>query len=177
VKNAKKEVEKLKKEYGLSMGSICSLFEKYRPQNYSDIRAMGFKLTNVGSGLFRSAYRIDKSSIVVKLPKTDSQGSEGWESGVGHAREEFKKINKIQKTGKYAPLVRYLPHIYYFDKKTGIMIMPLYYPYRTYKERQLVSTFLSNLVYDLHGGDGDIHSANVASTEYGEPVLIDLGYF
>jgi hypothetical protein len=167
----KEEVKSLRKKNLLDEEEVIRLFKKYKPEDYDEVESV-FKLKYLGSGIFRRAYQIRGLDLVVKTP----DGASRFDSNLRHAKEEIRKIQRIRKAKKYSPLRRYLPKIHYFNKYNGVMLMTKYskWPSNT---KDVVTQIISNLITDLRGHEGDLHENNIARDEWGEPVIIDLGYF
>lgn len=150
---------------------VVGLFKKYKPKTYEDVIGLGFKLKQLGSGLYRIGYQIDNLPFVVKLCKESDPTS----SDVQHANEEMAALKKLSKS-KFKTLHRYLPKVFYFNKSSGITLMPLY-KHLAYKESEHFIDFVNKLYWDLGGKDGDLHTSNVAfDNEKEEYVIIDLGF-
>lgn len=152
---------------------VISFFKKNRP-TFEQIKA-NFLLKKVGDGLFRNVYAID--DLVVKVPKKSNLKTDHT-SNLYHARAEVRQINRIRKMKKYKLLRSFLPEIYYFDKKSGILLMP-YYQKPTKKDAEVAAEIFSRLAREVgrHSG-GDIHDQNVMYDLENETyVIVDLGYF
>jgi hypothetical protein len=152
----------------LDVDQVIALFKEHKPANLDEILDIGLSLHPIGSGVFRNTYQINKLPLIVKIPMSIS-----WDENVEHSLIEIAKINKIKKDKKYKLLRRYLPEVYYANKQ-GIILMPKYRMLK-YNEGRIVSDFIGNMLFDINGDSGDMHSSNVACNADGEYVIIDLG--
>lgn len=152
----------------------------FKPKTIGDIKHLGFKVKLLPTdGLYRDVYRIAGRPLVVKVPKDEEQPS--LEDNINHSKAEWKAVKRIKRFKKFETLKRYMPEIYYFNEKTGLMVMK-YYP-KIKKYSHMVSRLLEEIVdltwpYAVSGESVDMHGENVAYDEETDtPVIIDLGYF
>jgi 5-methylthioribose kinase len=157
----------------LDKANIVEMFDKHHPKTPKECKKRGLKLQKIGSGLFRTVYRINDLDLVVKFPKKENKSS-----GLYHSLEEFRRFKQIQRLKKYKSIQRYLPKIHYFNKKSGVILMPFYRKLPA-KEAEIASNILSKFAEDVgHTSGGDIHSENVMFSDFEDRyVLVDLGYF
>jgi hypothetical protein len=103
------------------------LIKKNRPKNLLDTSQLGLKLVHLGTGAFRSVYRIKGTDYVIKfLVENNYLDTE-------HSRLEVRNIKRLQKFRSLRP---YLPKIYYYDRKTGVIIMEYYTRYSRRKAKR-----------------------------------------
>lgn len=172
----KEEIKTLKKKQKMDVKAAIRLFKRHNPETKEDVLRMGFKLKKLGSGLYRHGYKLNGFPLVVKFPKVDHDHVD-YPSCVDHSSEEIRKLRMIKKRQRYKVLRRYLPVIYYYNESYGLVLLPYYKRLRS-NEAEIVSIILGNLVEDTRGGDGDLHTSNVAyDTEEERYVILDLGYF
>jgi hypothetical protein len=152
------------------VAAVVKMFHEKEP---ATIDNLNLKLTPIGvSGAYRKVYRINGLPLVIKEPKDKSCRK--------HARAEYKTIQRILRYKKYARLTRYMPEVYYFNEKTGLMLMHYYRPLP--KRYKCIARLLDVIVeltwpYAMDQNECDVHGGNVALTEDNLPVIIDLGYF
>ncbi len=96
-----------------------------------------------------------------------------------HSNIEMRKLTNILKNPKLKPLHRYMPKVYYHDKKSGIIIMKQYekLPYSEYAG--YICNILDRLIVDtLHHYGNDVCVDNVGKYETNNCtrfVIWDLG--
>jgi hypothetical protein len=127
--------------------------------------------------VFRSAYRIKDTNLVIKFPDPD-------ESGEWHSRAEVKTIGRLY---KYKVLRSYLPKIFYFDRRSGVVVMEYYdkysdrkagnpHPMRTYGDITWERVLIINLIKRLTGEDfGDLYNANLRLDKNKHVKFVDMG--
>jgi hypothetical protein len=146
-----------------------------KPKKIQDLRGGRYIFRPIGSGAFRDAYAVwTKRShkdlqTVVKMPIE--------KDGIKHARYETKAIGDILRLPKFISLRRYMPEIFYYEHRTGVIVVRRYekIPW-SFQFYGFVTAFTSmvddlmNLRYDFDGG-----SANFAITSKGDYILLDAG--
>lgn len=179
LKKAKYWVKRLKSLKKPDIKMIVFLFNSFHFRSAAEARKTGLVLKEFVSkheGSFRRVYQVESLKLVVKFP----QGSCGRYSGIEHTNEEIDTFERISTYKKYKYLRHYLPKIYYYNRKTGVVLMKKY-KLLDYKTAELASSILNKLAFDILGHSTDIYSSNVAVeyTKYGCPKvkIIDLGYF
>lgn len=158
--------------------NIIQVISKKKPKTLAAFKRLGYELELLGRGVFRTVYRIKDTDYVIKIPND--------KAGIIHSQSEYNACCEIQSNRKYRILWKYIPNFEYYDEDRGILVMPYYYPVDvgTKKARKLgralagVMCDLFKRVWKKHEGRSiDIHDGNVALTKYGEPVMIDMGFF
>lgn len=156
---------------------VVAQFKAKQPKNLEAVENMDYTLKPIGDGAYRTVYKIGNLPIVVKVP-THTGGS-----CKRHAIAEWRAVQRILKFKKYIELQPFVPKIYYFDPKSGIMIVHYYKP-APVKYRRSVSMLFERylpriwaLGYRSKWSTVDTHRDNIAIDEEGVPKLIDLGYF
>lgn len=175
IAEAKKVVKAILKKVGRKRGlllvDVLAIFRRYNPSTFEEAKAIGFKLKYLGEGCFREGYAIEvfPRPLVVKFPKYKELDN------IYHSNEEFTIVSSLRKKKEYKVLHRYLPDILYHNKKTGVIVMPLYekYEYGT-DVSNTVETVLANLVTDLGFNDHDVHCNNIGHLD-DEPKIFDVG--
>jgi hypothetical protein len=159
------------------------LIRRGQPKTVTEARASGLTLIEVGKdeGAFRTAYRIQGTTLLIKFPllyrcrRLETEGGpEVWmdKDGKNHTRMEAKKIRALQAV----PIMRrHTPPVYYFNSRDGV-IMTRYYP-KTKWVRYAVDRLLGKLIKKHYGVTlGDLTPENLRAVEYDKLVIIDLGY-
>ena len=156
--------------------NVIKLFKKHNPSK-SEVKELGLTLKMIGKGLFRKAYRVNDLPLILKTPRHGCAHPD-YDSEMYHMKQEVERIRDIKKSRRFRPFRRYLPDILYFNKDTGVLLMPEYEKVGNVS-RRVVSDILSNLSYDLNDGSGsDLHDENIRYDPTREGyVIIDLGYF
>lgn len=158
------------KRQKMTQAQALRLIRKHRPASLFVAHQLGLRLVHLGSGVFRNAYRIKETYLVIKFIRED--GDEY------HAREEIKNLNKL-KTSK--ALRKCLPRLYYFDKKSGTSVWE-FFPER-FNQRNLVEKMgdlIGKLARELTGANfQDVHTDNIRADGFGyyQQIIkfIDLG--
>jgi hypothetical protein len=136
----------------------------------------------LGDGLFREVYKIKGQPLVAKFPlySIEDEDSAHARDAKMHTTMEVRKITKLSKTRW---MRKYLPKIYYHDRKSGIVVMHYHPPFRESEESY---TALGRLVTELLKRQfgvtiGDIWEPNIGRRDPASgynplAVLIDAGY-
>lgn len=157
-----------------SIGKLAALnqINKWLPNSLQEI--MGnckLPLEFIADGAYRYAFRIVGAGLVVKVPKVGRNDKR-------HAKTEWQVYNKIKRsTNRYVKLKPYLPEIYYFDPKSGIIVMEELKPIKGRKQRiemekidGLFMSYIDNL------SEADVHDKNVGVDKKGNIKVLDFGY-
>lgn len=151
---------------------VIKQFEETKPRDYKEAVKMKLSLRFLGDGCYRNTYRIGKLPLVIKFPKHCA--------GKNHSTAEYKAIKSIKRFKKFEKLKQFMPIIYYFDAKTGIMIM---HHYKSISQTVqyamgLIMEELVEIIWPYSSGyECDVHGSNMGLDESNKPVLTDLGYF
>lgn len=157
----------------MTISELIKLFEKYNFKSVEKAKKAGLKLTYIGSGAFREAYRIGKLPVIVKFPYSSSE----------HSRREISIISKINRQNKYEYLRPYVPKIYYSNPKTGVIIMEQCKPFKSEitGKYELACKVLRDLVMSLFGpfASDDLYCSNLGySLAYDKQLkILDFGLF
>jgi len=122
----------------------------------------------LGKGLFRTGYKVKGCDLVIKFPGCEVEDL--W-----HSRQEVRRLNRLKKAGV---LREFLPEIFFYDKKTGVIAMRYYREFVNFeKQADAMGRMIQKLIYRLTRVKcTDIHTENVRSRNIRDAVLIDLGY-
>src|ERR1035437_9721554 len=140
----------------MTITEVVALFKKHKPNTAKAATKLGFKLKAVGSGLFRRVYVILGYDLVVKFNSGEDDGE--------HAAQEVKIVRRVLRYKEYASIRKYMPKIYYFDKKTGTTLAKKYETFREgfvelglndkfYAIEDKMTQFFPSGYCDLHGGN------------------------
>jgi hypothetical protein len=130
----------------------------------------------LGAGLFRSGYKIRNCDLVIKFPgKDDVKPSVGGKENRDHSLQEVRRLKRLMKDGT---LNRFLPEIFYHDKKTGVVVMRYYPPFKDFEElADALGRMIGHLIFRVtRVRCTDVHTENVRRGQYDRAILIDLGY-
>jgi hypothetical protein len=129
--------------------------------------------------VFRSAYRVKDTDLVIKFPQEPNKNY-----AKSHSAAEVRKIKHFT---QYKSLRPHLPKIFYHDKKSGVLVMKRYYPISR-SEGPLVNhcndgeydwrlLLIGKLIEDLTGKPfEDGFGRNLAVDENNVLKFIDIGY-
>lgn len=99
----------------MTIKKLVELMKQHMPGHRHELeRYIPLKL--VGAGSFREVYSVRGAGWVVKFPYNTGSDRE-------HARNEMKAIKKLLTSPK---LKKYAPKVYYFEWKTGVIVMKRY---------------------------------------------------
>lgn len=159
----------------MNVPQVIRKIKKARPQNQKDFKAMGLTLVREGSGLFRSVMRIKGVPVVVKFPKASGKDV-SYRSGKMHSTVEARKIAKLY---RIPWMRRYLPRVYYHDKKSGILVVSWHKEFANDVDAfRALGRFTTKLLRQNHKVTvSDIHEENVRQgVDRKQIILVDLGY-
>jgi 5-methylthioribose kinase len=154
--------------------------EKHKPTTIEDI-AKRWSVRKCGQGAFRRVYAVRNLDVVIKIPYACTNW---WRScapapseGVKHARLEYKAWLRVMTMGRYRALKRYMPDIWYYDSRSGIVIMERYRKARASFFVTHIGCFIENIIEDLFNlkWELDLGADNLGIDRYGNFRLIDLG--
>jgi len=122
----------------------------------------------LGKGLFRSGYKIKGCDLVIKFPGSKSEDRQ-------HSRAEIRRLRRLRKAGT---LGEFLPEVFYYDSKSGVIVMRYYREFDNFeKQADAMGRMIQKLIYRIaRVYCSDIHTENVRRREQKDCVLIDLGY-
>lgn len=126
------------------------------------------------AGSFRDVYHIVGSPLVIKIPNNEF----GTHDSLNHSRAEVKWVKRLNGK-KYAAFHRYLPRIYYANKK-GVIVMRRYAEMENTKaSRELCRKLEDDLKNCMNKPDAelDLRTDNMGRDDKGRPVILDLGLF
>ena len=110
----------------MSVRSVIRKFKKHKPKSLEDILRLFDCLEYVSRGSFRVAYRIDHLPLIVKVATENKEDESFWGECIDHHLNEMDAIRRVKQYKKYASIRKYLPKLYYYDNKNGIILMPEY---------------------------------------------------
>jgi len=145
--------------------------QKAKPRTIEDFESLGFRLKRIGGGVFREVYRIKSFPLVVKFPCDEPSDR--------HSRAEMRKIKKLS---EFPFLRKYLPRVYYYDPKSGVIVMELYSRFSDNVDAaDALGRLAGMLIHRLTGVPmKDIHTDNILTPDprRRSPRLVfcDLGY-
>jgi hypothetical protein len=159
---------------------------KFSPKTPFDFAKIGVPLKTKaeGAGVFREAVRARDLSLCVKFPLCDGKmpasGNDDYHEGKWHTTTEVKRIERLR---KFPFMRKYLPKIYYHDRKSGVLVMRWYEAFdNDFNAYCSLGNMAADLMYRLTGVKTiDIHGGNTRTSnpnrgEKGRTILIDMGY-
>jgi tRNA A-37 threonylcarbamoyl transferase component Bud32 len=119
----------------------------------------------LGEGVYRSGYKVRHCDLVIKFP-TDAEG-------VKHSAQEIKRLRRLKQCGT---LDRFLPEVFYYDKKSGVIVMRYYPEFVDFEdEADAMGSMIGALIQRLTRVKcSDIHTDNVRQNK-DDAIIIDLG--
>lgn len=147
------------------MNRAIRIVKSIRPKRREDLSGK-LKLKYVGTGGFRTTYRIVGTRLIIKFPRDDDYR---WDN-ITHARQEIKVIRRIQSLKKMKHLRRYVPKVYYMDARRGVIVTELL---RVQRKR----SDMCEKVRDVFkaDADADIREYNVGKDRNGRFKILDFG--
>lgn len=142
------------------------------PKTVAEARAAGIKMRLLGTGLFRSGYKIKNSDVVLKFPH--NSGDVRLREGIEHSTQEIRRLRRLRAVGG---LDQFLPEILYYDKKAGVIAMRYYPEFEGFEEQaDAMGAMIGKLLFKIaRVRCTDIHTENVRKARW-NAVIIDLGY-
>jgi tRNA A-37 threonylcarbamoyl transferase component Bud32 len=143
------------------------------PKQWGDL---GIKFTLLGHGVFREAYRIKGTDLVLKAPLGEGRDHKDYSEGIQHSKSEMNRLGRLARIDVLKP---YLPTVYYYDPKYGQIVMKYYPPIDEKLKVELLGKVVKSLVSKLAGVVmGDIHEDNIRQKrgDWQVCVFTDLGY-
>ena len=128
----------------------------------------------LGRGLFRAGYKVKNTDIVLKFPNTPDKSGEN----IQHRTQEIRRLRRLKKAGTLNP---FLPEVFYYDKKSGVIAMRYYPEFDGYEEQaDAMGKMIGKLIYRIaRVRCTDIHTENVRKGRWDglkNAIIIDLGY-
>ena len=127
-------------------------------------------------GMYRRVFKVKNCDLVIKFPtvvKCLDSNTVSKASGIEHSTAEIKRLRRLLKAG--IPR-RFLPEVFYFDKKSGVIVMRHYTEFDDFESQaDAMGEMIGRLIQKLtRVRCDDIHTENVR--QQGEhAVIIDLG--
>jgi hypothetical protein len=165
----------------MKTATALRLIRQNNPVTPAQWGALGLKFETLGHGVFREAYRIKGTDLVVKSPLAEGRGSAlDYREGIQHSKSEMNRLGRFARIDVLKP---FLPQVFWYDSKHGQIVMK-YYPAipETHKAAALVvllGKVVKSLVSKLAGVTmSDIHDDNIRQkrSDWQVCVFTDLGY-
>ena len=157
---------------GLAKHRALRIIHRSQPKNVQEAKVAGLRLWEIGEncGAFRRTYRIWGTGLVIKFPREDWK-ERSADMSILHTQDEVKKIRALN---EFKVMRQYLPPVYYYNHRDGVMVTD-YYP-KVSPSKNLGPMF-SELLFAYTGVEvGDLFGDNIRCKRNGEPVIVDLGY-
>lgn len=150
---------------------IVQDFRALNPRNETQLKSLGLELNYVGDGLYRTAYQIVGTELVVKVKRNRTEFGE--EQAQVHGETEIRVWKKLLRS-KYASMVP--PLRYYNDE--GVIVTDFVKPQRSTDEetREKLTNWKMSLSSAFDVVSSDMHQGNIGV--YNDRfVVLDLGHF
>ena len=159
----------------LTTRQVLVRIRKHHPATFEDAKKLGINFRFLGAGVFRETYRVKDTDLIVKFPLLEGRKI-GRKQGILHSWCEIRKIERLKKTA----LAPFLPTVYYYDRRNGVIIMKFYEESLAWETNELLGRVIRHLMRKYEGINlGDIHGDNVrvnSTSGLDRAVLVDLGY-
>jgi hypothetical protein len=168
--------------------TVAQVLKDHHPKSPKEFKEKcGMKLMKLGTGLYRSTYKVVGVSVVIKFPNymcgVDKSEYHTYRDEVYHMISEHRAISKILRCKrKYRMLKQFVPDVYYFNRKTGVIATEQCVKLRN-SDVSMAKDMLVHLVNDIveltwaARGCTDLHSSNIGVSLSGDLKIIDFGYF
>lgn len=157
----------------MTVEDVSKLVMENNPRNLKDLKKLGIKAKALESGAYRYACKVVGLPLVLKIPLSNPAARR-------HSEEEIKAVKKINRLKKYRKLRKYMPDIYFYNPRTGIIGMQ-YYNTKSNPYKNRMASLLTDLIEEIWPGvdefSVDIHRSNIAFDADGNIKIIDLGCF
>ena len=167
----------MKKQSQMTTARALRIIRQNKPVIPEQWKALGFRFTFLGAGVFREVARIVGTDLVVKSPLDEGRGdAHDYSEGIQHSKAEMNRLGRLARIDVLKP---YLPTVYYFDARNGIIVMKFYPPINPKIKVELLGKVVKSLVSKLAGVSmGDIHEDNIRQkrSDWQVCVFTDLGY-
>jgi hypothetical protein len=149
---------------------VIQKIKNLAPTSPEDVRKAGIKMRLLGTGMFRSGYKVRNTDVVLKFPVVTSGDRE---EGIQHSKQEIDRLRRLKRAGT---VEQFLPEVFYYNKKTGVIAMRYYPAYDGFEEQaDAMGKMVSKLFYRIaRVRCTDIHTENVRKGE--NAIIIDLGF-
>lgn len=164
----------------MKIKTAISRIRAYKPVNLEGFVWAGVPLEKkpIGTGAFREVLQVKDCPLVVKFPLAEGLEDDDlpdFRSSVRHSALEMKKLERLT---KFKWMRRFLPKVYYYDRKHGIIVMQFYedFDYDSFygcASAEFVRTLIrrsTGVMISDYGPD------NVRRGKDDQLVLIDCGY-
>lgn len=160
--------------------------KQFKPTTEGGFMSAGVPLKSkvLGAGVFRESFMAVDLPLVVKFPlcggDMPKSKNPDYHEGKWHTTTEVKRIERLS---KFTFMRKYLPKIYYHDRKSGVLVMHWYDEFNDDFIRYCsLGNMAADLMYrltgvktiDIHGGN--TRTSNRLEDEKGRTILIDIGY-
>jgi len=171
----------------MRLQTAIARIRKYKPVTPTDFRWAGVPLEKeaLGAGTFREAVKVKDCPLIVKFPLSEEGNSSAdipddyppdFSSGIRHSALEMKKITRLR---RFKWMRRFLPEVYYYDRRHGIIVMRFYEEIKGafgVANSKFVETLLKRCTGVFLTDYGECN-VGAGGTEAGPvPILLDLGY-
>jgi len=141
-----------------------------KPTTVEEARAGGLQIRLLDSGMYRKVFKVKHCDLVIKFP-----------GGLGNIRESIKhstqEMNRLKRLQKWEIVNRFLPEVFYYDKKSGVIVMRYYRGFSDFEEQaDAMGRVIGKLIQRLtRVRCDDVHTENVRQNR-DDAVIIDLGF-
>jgi hypothetical protein len=166
--------------------TAISRIRKFSPTTPEAFAKIGVPLDHrtADAGVFREAVKARDLPLCVKFPLHENNmpksGNPDYHEGRWHTTTEVKRMERLR---KFPFMRKYLPKIYYHDRKSGVLVMHWYAAFTSnFHAYCSLGNMAADLMYRLTGvktidiHDGNTRTSNPERDEKGRTILIDMGY-
>jgi hypothetical protein len=133
--------------------------------------SVGKELVLLGSGCFRSAYKISGTCLVVKIPFEQRKDDR---CSLFHSRREIRAVTKVLSRKSLKHFRRYVPKIYFADYKTGIIVMEML-DTKVDPDKETEKVLRNMFIDTLKNYSSDVGCGNTGYDRRGQIKIIDWG--
>lgn len=146
---------------------LLAQIKKIRPTDIGHLGGLA-QFQRLGGGVYRESYEILNLDMVIKFPKYAND-----KNMIEHSVFEMRAMKKVLASKvRYLALQRYVPKVFYFDKRTGVIVME-----KLQKVQWTETDFVTNLLKDImpHKSSDDVGVGNMGKTAVGQIKISDWG--
>lgn len=155
----------------LTIKKVVALLKRHQPADVYHAVKVDIPLEFLGQGCYRSTLAVKGLPIVIKFPHR-AIGTRVRKYNMRHTRLEVAAIRKI---GKIRGMRKHVPELFYWSKKTGVVVMRRYdagtVTYGNHKLSQLIEKLEEICDITEH----DFGGYNIGKDKKGNIVFLDLG--
>lgn len=141
---------------------VIQLFEQHHPTTQKDAETLGLNLVRFAHGCSRTVYKLTPTLVAKFVCGTTLQ-----------SENEIEALEQIHNQPRFEEIRKYVPPLYYGNKKTGAILTKFYSIEVTYEEQKELEPVIRKLE---DYGINDLFCMNFRRDENGNLIAIDLGH-